>query len=124
MTNQIQINVVFKSYTCDGPLGVNRAALEYAVPPTSLKDCLAGRVVHGTKMGANPYLTNQEEQELAEFLINCARMGYRKTRKDVLNIVHATVLRKTEEAGKEFLKDQNSQGWWIKFCNRWPQRRL
>ena len=34
-----------------GRLGVNRAADEYDVPRTTLKDRLAGRVEHGTKSG-------------------------------------------------------------------------
>ena len=107
-----------------GRMGTNRAALEYAVPRTTLKDRLTGRVIHGVKMGAKPYLSNQEEQELVEFLLNCAKMGYGKTRRDVLNIVHATLLKKAEETGEEFLKDKVSQGWWMKFCSRWPQIRL
>ena len=67
-----------------GALGINQAALEYGIPPTTLKDLITGRVVHGTKMGAKPYLTNQEEQELVDFLINCSKMGFRKTRKDMM----------------------------------------
>ena len=39
-------------------------------------------------------------------------MGYGKTKKDVLNIVHATLIRKAEEDGRQFLKDCISQGLW------------
>ena len=66
-------------------------------------------MVYGTKMGAKPYLTNQEEQELVDFRINCSKMGYGKTRKDVLSIVQATLMRKAEEEGKQFWKNV-SQG--------------
>ena len=31
-----------------GYMGMNRAAIEYGVPRTSLKDRLSGRVIHGT----------------------------------------------------------------------------
>ena len=48
----------------NGVMGINRPTLEYGVPPTTLKDRVAGRVVHGTKMGAMPYLTYQQEEEL------------------------------------------------------------
>jgi len=37
-------------------------------------------------MGAKPYLTHEGEKELVEFLINCAKMGYGKTRKEVVNL--------------------------------------
>ena len=53
-----------------GTMGINCAALEYGVPPTTLKDRVAGGVVHGTKIGAKPYLTYEEEQELVSFLLN------------------------------------------------------
>ena len=36
----------------EGTLGVNRAALEFAVPKTTLKDRLSGRVIHGSSCGA------------------------------------------------------------------------
>ena len=107
-----------------GVMGINRPALEYGVPPTTLKDRVAGRVVHGTKMGAKPHLTYRQQQELVSFLMNSAKMGYGKTRKDVLNIVHTTLIRKAEEDGMKFAKDRISQGLWVKFCNRWLQIRL
>ena len=67
-----------------GLLGVNRAALEYGVPKTTLKDRIAGRVSHGTNIGSKPYLSKKEEEELVKFLINCSKMGYGKTRSEVL----------------------------------------
>ena len=47
-----------------GEMGVNRAALEHGVPRTSLKDRLAGRVVHGTKMGPKPYLMQKRKNSM------------------------------------------------------------
>ena len=52
------------------------------------------------------------------------KIGYGKTRRNVLNIAHPTLLKNAEETGKEFLRDKISQGWWMKFCSRWPQIRL
>ena len=46
----------------NGLMGQNRAALEYGVPCTTLKDRLSGKVVHGTSMGPKPYLTHEEEK--------------------------------------------------------------
>jgi len=70
-------------------------------------------------MDAKPYLTHEEEKELVEFLINCAKIGYGiKTRKEVVNIVHTTV----EKKGMKVQKI--TQGWWVKFCKRWPEIRL
>ena len=102
-----------------GILGVNEAAREYKIPPTTLKDRLSGRVIHGTNMGAKPYLSHEEERELVEFLLNCAKMGYGKTRKEVLYIVHATVQKKGIK-----VESGITQGWWVKFCRRWPEIKL
>ena len=35
----------------NGEMGMNRAALQYGVPPTTLKDRMSGRVMHGSKIG-------------------------------------------------------------------------
>ena len=50
-----------------GRMGLNRAATEFGVPRTTLKDRMAGRVVHGTRPGPKPYLSLQEENELVDF---------------------------------------------------------
>ena len=74
--------------------GVNRAALEFSVPHTILKDRITGRVVHGTKSGPKPYLTQQEEKELVDFLVRCSEMGYGKMRGEVHKIVEAIAKKK------------------------------
>ena len=100
-------------------MGVNRAALEFKVPRTTLKDRVSLRVIHGCNMGPKPYLTQEEEKELVDFVLNCSKLGYGKTKQDVLQIVHSTLVKKgTSKA------DKVSHGWWIRFCKRWPQLRL
>ena len=42
-----------------GKMGVNRAADQYGIPRTTLKDRLAGRTV-GEKPGPTPYLSHSE----------------------------------------------------------------
>ena len=58
-------------------MGINRAALEFGVPKTTLKDRMPGRVQHGrvqhgSKLGRVPYLSSSEEQELVDYLITCS----------------------------------------------------
>jgi len=45
-------------------------------------------------------------------------MGYGKTRKEVVNMLHSTV----EKKGTKIQKI--TQGWWMKFCKGWPEIRL
>ena len=63
----------------EGTMGVNRAATEYGVPRTTLKDRVSGRITHGSKSGRKPYLTHSEEKELYDYLMLCASIGYPKT---------------------------------------------
>ena len=65
----------------EGKMGINRAALEFNVPRAMLKDRISGRVIHGSNMGPKTYLTYEEEKELVDFLMNCAKMGYAKTKR-------------------------------------------
>ena len=46
----------------NGELGINRSAIQYGVPKTTLKDRISGRVQHGTKPGRVAYLTHIEEE--------------------------------------------------------------
>ena len=71
-------------------LPANKARL-YGVPPSTLKDHLSGRVVHDVKPRLTPYLITQEEKELAEHLVLSAKVGYGKTRRDVMNLVETYI---------------------------------
>ncbi len=101
-------------------MGVNRAAEEFGIPKTTLKDRVAGRVQHGSKSGKTPYLTRAEEEELVEYLISCSKVGYPKRRDDVIGIVHKTLRNKAKGPVKNF-KDK---GWWSHFMQRWPKLAL
>ena len=68
-----------KSVQKDGLSG-NMAADLHGVPRSTLKDRLSGRVRHGTKPGPKPYLSIQEESELATHLLQTADIGFGKTR--------------------------------------------
>jgi len=82
---------------------VHRAAKEFGVPRTTLKDRLSGRVQHGRKSGPNLYLSPDKEKELVTFLIDVCKMRQGKTKREVLDIVRSKVQmeRKKEGAGVE-----------------------
>ena len=62
---------------------VKRAARLFGVPRSTLRDRVAGNVQHGTNPRPVPYLTNAEEAELAGFLVDVAKAGYGKSRRDI-----------------------------------------
>ena len=94
-------------------LPANKSARLYGVPPSTLKDRLSGRVVHGVKPGPRPYLTTKEEKELTDHLVLSAKVGYGKTGRDVMNMVETS----NGENQKEVTV---SNGWWFKFKRRNP----
>ena len=74
----------------NGKTSINKAAVMYNVPSTSLKDRLSGKVVHGTRPGPKRYLNEIEEKEHADHLIEVASIGYGKTRREVILITEAS----------------------------------
>ena len=98
----------------DNGCGTNQAAKEHGVPKSTLKDRLSGRVVHGT----NP--SKREEDELADYLIQTAKVGYGKTRRQVKCIVEKIA----DEKGTLKGKGKVSDGWWRRFLERHPQLSL
>ena len=115
-------------------LPANKAARIYGVLPSTLKDRLSGRVVHGVKPGPAPYLTSQEEKDLANHLVLSAKVGYGKTRRDVMNLVETYVnsqrSKKQDNNNQRSKKQDNpkevtvSNGWWFKFKMRNPSLSL
>ena len=75
---------------------------------------LTRRVKHGKRSGPEPYLTPQEEEELAAFLKKSSKMGYGKTKKEVFSIVQRTLMKKRS------LEHFNGEGWWNCFMKHHP----
>ena len=59
--------------------------------------------------GPERYLTDTEEQELVHFIKECARVGYAKTRKQIISIVELTL------KAKRGLDTSITPGWWYSF---------
>ena len=78
-------------------LSGNKAAALHGVPPSVLKGRFSGCVIHGRKPGRKPYLTKQEEKELTDHLVLAAKVGYGKTRRDVMNLVETYVNSRPDE---------------------------
>jgi len=101
-------------------MGINRAAMEFGVPKTTLKDRISGRVQHGSKSGRNPHLSVDEEKELVDYIITCSEIGYPKRRDDIVGIVRKTLHKKNGGPVPDF----NGKGRWLRFMQCWPSLRL
>ena len=47
---------------------IKMAAEEYAVPRTTLQDCVFGNAERGKKPGPEPYLNVEEEEDMVKFV--------------------------------------------------------
>ena len=73
--------------------GVNRAAIDHGIPPTTLKDRLSGKVKQENS-GRPRYLNKEEETKLSNFLKQCSSVGLGKTRQDVMKIAERVAKQK------------------------------
>lgn len=99
--------------------GINKAARDHGVPQTTLKDRLSGKAKNLVKPGPKAYLDRDEEDELEEYLVNAARLGYGKTRWQVNALVEKVA------KSKGLLRSECiSNGWWKNFKRRHPMLSL
>ena len=91
-----QMSLAHQAYTTDKH-SVCRIAEEYGIPKSTLQDRVSGKVLPGTKSGKRRYLSEEEEEEMVGFLVNCARIGFPRSCSEVIRI-----------------------GWWERFCQRHP----
>lgn len=80
----------------EGKLSIWHAAEQYRVSKSTLSDRVTGRVKFDTNSGLTRYLTDREEEELVSFICHCAKIGYAKTRKEVMAIVSKIISSKTK----------------------------
>ena len=97
-----------------GESSTRRAAEMFRVPRATLHDYVSGKIQFGCKSGPKTYLTSDEEEELENFIIRCARVGYPHTKKQILALVQEIV------DGKG-IETTVSNGWWERFCARHPK---
>ena len=91
------------------------------MPKSTLYDRVSGRVAFGAKSGPPRYLTDGEEKELSNFLVGCSRIGYARSRKQVISLVGGIVAKKTGRKPEEVTI---TTGWWNSFKKRHPQLTL
>ena len=109
--NWDDISMIKAMTAVEGGMSIRRASEEYGVPKSTLYDRVSGRVQHGCRPGPAGYLTVEEEEELAHFLLRCAEIGYPHTLAQVLAIVQQVVSYKG-------IDKVVTQGWWNRFCQR------
>ena len=91
------------------------AARTHSVSRSTLQDRVHGKVTHGAQPGPRPYLAPAEEKELAMFVVDVAKAGYGKTRKQIKAIAENVAVEKGTIRSKKV-----SNGWFNRFMDRHP----
>ena len=104
-----------------GGLTIRKAAIEYGVKKSTLHDYISGKVAFGAHSGPQKYLSDVEEDEMYKFLVNCAKIGFAKSPKEVLSLVRATLAKKRQVDVEEVVV---TSGWWSSFQKRYPKLTL
>ena len=110
--NEVSMTAALNEFR-KGIHSINKIAVLYGVPKSTLHDHISGRVRHGTKPDPPPYLNPIEEQEFADHLITVAKIGYGKTRKKVKMIAGSVAKEKDVLQATRI-----SDGWWKSFLHR------
>ena len=97
-----------------GHMSLSRAAETYNIPKSTLYDHKKGKSFPGVKSGHPTLLSEEEEEDLVSFLIECSEIGYPKTRLEVIAIAERMIRVK----GKEEQCPKLSSGWWQSFARR------
>jgi len=92
------------------------AAIRYGIPRSTLSDHKLGKVKPGVKSGPPPLLSTSEENDLVQFLLSSADIGYGYTRSEVLTLVSQMLARRG-------VQRTVSSGWWNKFLLHHPHLR-
>ena len=121
MTAKCNFNVILAIKAVKDGWTIRRAAEEFGVPKLTLYDRVSGRVAFEARSGPPRYLNDQEEKQLVNFLIGCAKLGYAKSRKEVLVVVQSVIAKKQ---GKDPEEISVTSGWWNSFRKRHPHLTL
>lgn len=102
-------------------VSVERAAKMFAVPITTLKDRVKGRVdIDTLRSGLHTLFTLEQEAFLASHLQTMAEVGYGYSRQETINLasdyaVHVGIKQKAQTLGFD---------WFYGFMSRWPNLKL
>ncbi len=101
----------------EGELSIRRAAESFDIPRSTLYDRISGKVAIGSRSGPPCYLNDAEEGELVNFILGCSKVGYSRSRKQVIALAQQIAKEKGMEVSV-------TSGWWVSFRKRHPELTL
>ena len=104
-----------------GICSLRDASVKYSLPKSTIWDRASGKIAFGAISGPHKYLTDTEEEQLVKFLLGAAKIGFPRSKKQVLSTVRASLAKKRACSIEDV---QVSPGWWGSFKKRRPMLTL
>ncbi|XP_072179879.1 uncharacterized protein [Diadema setosum] len=102
-----------------GELSQRQASVQYGIPRSTIFDKLSGRRPEEyCKLGRAPYLTPAEEDRLAQWAIQMSRIGYGRTREQIMKMAQTIVTAEGRET--PFTDNKPGKKWFAHFMKRNP----
>ena len=121
---QTKAGVTYKAAALDAAIvgvhtgmSIHRAAAMFGVLRTTLQDKIKGKTPIEMK-GPNPYLTEEIEDKIEDWLLEMACIGYSQTRRDVLNKVQELVTKRN--IPNPFPNGKPTMKWYRLFMKQHP----
>jgi hypothetical protein len=99
-------------------ISLNQASKEYGIPKTTLQNTVHYKYSKH-KVGHKTVLTEAEEQRIAEWCVHMARIGYGRTRQELLHTVKTII--DEDERPNPFHDNKPGRAWLDGFFKRNPQ---
>ncbi len=103
-----------------GCLSYRKAAQQYGIPKSTIRDHVTGLVEIGRRSGPRPVLSKEEEEAIVQWLIKMARIGYGRSKEQVKDTVKR-ILDKDGRRIELFSDNRPGRDWWYCFLRRHPQ---
>ena len=103
----------------ENKLSLRAAAGQYGIPRSTLHDYAIGKSKVGSTSGPDTVLTREEEEELVEWALKMADIGYGQTRRQICEAVKR-ILDHTKRSNP-FTENRPGKDWWYGFLRRHPK---
>ncbi|XP_030854234.1 uncharacterized protein LOC115929451 [Strongylocentrotus purpuratus] len=102
-----------------GELSQRQASAQYGIPRATIFDKISGRrPPEMCAMGPSPYLTMAEEAKIATWAIQMSRIGYGRTKPQILQMAQRII--RDDGRPNPFKDDKPGKNWFSRFMTRNP----
>lgn len=100
-------------------MSLNQASVSFGIPKSTLSTKVNQKTEVGCKSGPSTVLTRDEESTLVDWLVHMAKVGFGRTRNELLDTVK--VILQTDGRPNPFKENRPGKDWYYAFVKRHPE---